>query len=263
MKRNIFVILGTLILAMVMSGCGRIETGNVGIRKNFDGTISETIVGTGWYSSVLSGVEEYTTKEIAINLENMTPKASDNLSLKDLDVTVRYRAVDPAAVRSLVVTKFNASIKDDAIWLPGYTIVKSASLSQLGTIVSGMESMTVHAKRDQLEAAARASIQKTLDESDPNKFIITQIIVRDVTTDNTIEESIRTVVAKGKELEAAKLSVAIAEKNAEATAKTAATLTPSFLQHEYNQVLMTFAKTGGNTLVLDGSSSSKILQLGK
>ena len=45
-------------------------------------------------------------------------------------------------------------------------------------------------------------------------------------------------------------------------AKTANTLTPAFLQHEYNQALMLFAQKGG-TVILDGSASSKILNVGK
>jgi len=83
-----------------------------------------------------------------------------------------------------------------------------------------------------------------------------------VKTDASIEQSIRNVVAKEKELETATLNVQVAQKNADAVAKTAVTLTPAYLQHEYNQVLMKFADKGG-TIILDGSSSQKILNLGK
>jgi len=253
-----------VVTTLLATGCGRIETGNVGVRKNFNGTIADKVEGEGFYTSIVGSVAEYTLKEIPIDLENLTPKAADNLSLQDLDVTVRYLITDAASVRHLVATKTNSSVKLDGVYLPGFSIVKSAAQSEIADVVSKVDSMVIHQKRGLLESEAKAAMQRTLDASDPGKFKVTQVIVRQVTTDASVEAAIRNVVAKGKEKEAADLNVAIAEKNAEATAKTASTLTPAFLQHEYNQVLMAFAKNGGSaTLILDGSANGKVLHVGK
>jgi len=264
MKRGFLGLLGAVAVSMMLSGCwGTIETGNVGVRTNLNGTVDQQLVSEGFYWAITSSVKEFTTKEIPVDLENMQPKAKDNLSLKDLDVTVRYQ-VTPASIRGLVTTKTNSSAKQDGVYWPGYFLVASVAKSEIADSVAGMDSLTIHTLRTQLEERSKKAIQKSLDTTDPGVFQINQVIVRQVTTDPTIENAIRNVVAKDKELQAAKLGIEIAEANAAATQKTAQTLTPAFLQHEYNQVLMEFAKKGnGNTLILDGSPGSKLLQVAK
>jgi len=263
-KEKLFSLLAVVATCMLLTGCwGRIETGNVGVRTNFNGKVDQELVREGLYFAFLSSVDEYTTKEIPIDLENMQPKAKDNLSLKDLDVTVRYQ-VAPNAIRGLVTTKTNSSAKKNGVFWPGYSIVSSVAKSEISDVVASMDSLTIHTKRTQLEERSKAAIQKSLDMTDPGVFKINQVIVKQVTTDPTIENAIRNVVAKDKELQAAKLGIEIAEANAAATQKTAQALTPAFLQHEYNQVLMEFAKHGnGNTLILDGSGSAKLLQVAR
>src|SRR3569832_13339 len=254
-----------LVATLTLTGCyGRIETGNVGLRTDFNGTVNSKVEQEGLYTALMSHVDQYTLKEVAVNLENMTPKAHDNLSLKELDVTVYYKVYSPQAVRDLAVKRAGQSVRfeGDSFLTPAYRLVESIAKSEVADAVSHHDSLVIHTRRNELENEVRMSIQKSLDASDPNAFTITRVVVRQVTTDPTVEASIRNVVAKGKELEAANLQVAIAEKNAEAVAKTANTLTPAFLQHEYNLVLLEFAKKGG-TVILDGSSSSKMINVGK
>lgn len=102
MARRVPRIVGTLVLVLialsVISGvAGTIGTGNVGVRTT-PGVISSDEIGPGVYLKwpVISSVEEYSAKEIAIDLDDLTPKAKDNLSLRDFDVTVYYRVKDAA-----------------------------------------------------------------------------------------------------------------------------------------------------------------------
>ena len=79
-----------------------VGTGNVGVRTTL-GVIAPDEVTPGVYMKwpVISTVQEFTGKEIAIDLQDLTPKAKDNLSLQDMDVTVYYKA-KAASIRSAV-----------------------------------------------------------------------------------------------------------------------------------------------------------------
>lgn len=244
-----------------LSGCfGRIETGNVGLRTDFNGTVNTKLEQEGIYTAALGHVDEYSTKEIAVDLENLTPKAKDNLSLEELDVTVYYKAAKDS-IRELAVKRSGASVENGhGVYYPAFFLVKSVALSETADAVSKIDSLVIHTQRDKLAADIQKSIQASLNSSDPGVFTITRVVVRQVKTDRTIEQSIRNVVAKEKEYEAAQLNVKVAHANAEATQQTAMTLTPAFLQHEYNQALMVFANKGG-TVILDGSSSSKMINI--
>src|SRR5262245_7706880 len=75
--------------ALLLGVAGTIATGNVGVRTTL-GIISQQEVTPGVYLKwpVISSVEEFTAKEVAIDLTDLTPKAKDNLSLRDMDVSI-------------------------------------------------------------------------------------------------------------------------------------------------------------------------------
>lgn len=257
MKKLLFAF--ALVVSTLLTGCGfgTIATGEIGLRTSFDGTLLEAIVPEGLYTTFVSHVDKYTIKEIPIDLENLTPKAKDNLSLRELDVTVFYR-VRKEFIRNLAIkrTGMSAPLANTGVYAPQFVLVQSVARSEIADAVSKHDSLVIHQQRDVLEREVRASMQKNLEASDPGAFEVTRVVVRQVLTDASIEQAIRNVVAKGKELEAAQLQVEVSRQNALATQQTANTLTPAFLQHEYNQVLMKFAEKGG-TVILDGSASSK------
>lgn len=261
--KKFIAILVALIALTQLSGCGRIETGNQGIRTNFNGKIDDKIEAPGFYTAVVGHVDEYTLKLVGIDLDGLKPKAKDNLSLQDLDVSVYYH-VNDGYLRPLVVKYTGQSVKPEHVdfWYPAYYLVKSVAESESATAVSHLDSLVIHTQRNLLAEEIKVAIQKSLDISDPKTFTIDRVVIRRVLTDASIENAIRNVVNKEKEREAAQLSVSIAQLNAEATAKTASTLTPEFLQHEYNLVLMKFAEHGG-TVVLDTTPSTKMLHIGK
>jgi hypothetical protein len=255
MKKQLLLSL-CLAASALLTGCGKVHTGEVGVRTDFNGVVNERIEGEGFYTAITSHMDRYSTQEVAINLDNLRPKAKDNLSLQELDMTVYYR-VNPASIRPLSVKRVGQSyVLGTGAFAPQAAFVESVARSEVADVVSRHDSLTIHKDRAGLEADSLKQIQASLDKSDPGAFVITRVVARQVLTDPTVEASIRNVVAKQKEKEAADLQVGIAESIASATAKTAQTLTPQFLQHEYNQVLMEFAKKGG-TVILDGSGSNK------
>lgn len=264
MKKSIFSSLFTVLalaMTMFLTGCGNIESGNVGLRTEWNGKINPQLDEEGFYTSWTSHVDKYSLREIGIDLENLTPKAKDNLSLKELDVTVFYK-ISKNSLRELALKRSGQSVViEKGLKYAAYNFVANVARSEIADVVSKHDSLTIHTERDKIAEEVRKGMQDSLDASDPNAFTITRVIVRQITTDPTIEQNIRTVVAKEKELEAAKLQVAIAKANAEATQQTAQTLTPAFLQHEYNQALLKFAENKDATIVLDGSNGGKIINL--
>lgn len=94
-----------IVAASLVTGCTRIETGEVGLRidmsKQTQGT--ELMPGT-WNQLLIGEVLTFPTKDISINLENKTPLTADNSTLADLDLTVVY-AINPTSVSDLYTTK--------------------------------------------------------------------------------------------------------------------------------------------------------------
>jgi len=113
-------------------------------------------VGPGLYVKwpLISSVQEFTAKEIAIDLQDLTPKAKDNLSLQDMDVTVYYRA-NPAAIAELQAKYSGQSMLDEGnrVWMPAYGLVFRVARNVAYEEVARVDSLVMHVRRDELAGA--------------------------------------------------------------------------------------------------------------
>lgn len=263
-----FLALGLLALVLFSGTFGAIGTGNVGVRTTF-GIISNDEVTPGVYMKwpFVSTVEEFTAKEVAIDLNDLTPKARDNLSLRDLDLTVFYHAA-PEAVADLQARYAGQSARtEERYWLPAYLLVQRVARNIAYEEVARVDSLVMHAKRDELAAAIKANIQRELDANDKGVFTVSRVVIRAVTTDPSIEKAIQEAVANQKRLEAMLVQTEIAKKEAEievtrargiaeAQRIIANTLTREYLQHEANQALRLFAEKGqSHTVVVPANTA--------
>jgi regulator of protease activity HflC (stomatin/prohibitin superfamily) len=254
-----------LALALLLLGgvFGTIDTGNVGVRSTL-GIMSTNEVTPGVYLKwpLISRVEEFTSKEIAIDLADLTPKARDNLSLRDMDITVYYRA-EAGAIAELFAKYAGQSVRpnDGQYLLPAYNLVYRVARNTAYEEVAKVDSLVMHTRRDALSAAMHDNMQTELDRSDPGVFKVTRVVIRAVATDPSIEESIRNAVANQKKLEAMEVQTQIAEKEAQIKVTEArgisesnriisGSLTREYLQHEANQALLKFAESGNTSTVI-------------
>ncbi len=256
-------LLGVLVLTALIFAVVVIESGNVGVKKTLGKVHPEEITpGLSLRFPVISTITEFVGKEIAIDLTDLTPKAADNLSLRDMDVSVFYRAANDQ-ISDLYVKYANAHQYDQESdsYFPAYRLVFREARRAAYETVAQIDSLTMHKKREQIADSIKARLQETLDANDPGVFDVTRIVIRSVLTDPSIEASIREAVANQKRLEAKQVMVEIERKNAEIEAIRAAgiadaneiinrTLTNEYLQHELNLTLQKFAETGANTIVV-------------
>ncbi len=240
-----------------------IESGNVGVRKTLGKVNPEEVSpGLNFRVPAVTRITEFVGKEIAIDLTDLTPKAADNLSLRDMDVTVFYKAAS-GQIADLYVKYANAHHYDreSDSYFPAYRLVYREARRAAYETVAEIDSLTMHKKREQIADSIEARLQETLDSNDPGVFEVTRVVIRSVLTDPSIEESIREAVANQKRLEAKQVMVEIERKNAEIEAIRAQgianandiinkTLTTEYLQHELNLTLQKFAETGANTIVV-------------
>ncbi len=254
--KKILAALALVAACLSLSGCfGIIDQGNVGVRTTF-GKIDQEPV-TGMYTSFISNVAEYTVKETNVSITGMTPRAADNLTLKELDVVVYYTTnANKLPSFQAAFAGQSAKVGSDDFYRPGYVMIDTLARSTTMDTVSRMDSLTIHANRPALEQQIVAELQKSLDKAAPGNFTITRAVVTNVQTDPTIEQSIRDNVTAGKRLDTARKQVQIKEQEGLANQKVAATLTPEFLQHEYNQAIASCATSGKCTLIVDGSQNN-------
>ena len=264
--KTLFVL---FVIFAVLGVSGTISTGNVGVRTTL-GVISPDPVSPGVYIKwpFVSSVDEFSAKEISIDLNDLKPKAKDNLSLREMDVTLYYRA-EGGKIAGLQTKYANQSIRapEGHYHLPAHDLVMRVARNHIYEEVAKVDSLIMHTRREELANQILRNMQSELDRTDPGVFRITRVVVRSVITDPSIEESIRAAVANQKKLEAMAVQTEIAKKEAEIRVTEArgiaesnriisGSLTREYLQHEANQALLTFATKGNtNTVVVPANMS--------
>lgn len=252
----------TAAMALSVVACGFIDTGEVGVRTTM-GKVDPTEEGVGFYTSWLSSLDVYSVKEITVDLDNLTPKGADNLLLSDMDVTIRYEfAADKVADFQSKRQGQSARAGIGSPWLPGYVLVDNKAHAAITDETAKLESLTMHTKQQVLADAIKQNLQKRLNDENPDTFKITDVTIRNIKTDPAIEESIRDAIKAQKNLETATKNVEVVEKTAQANNKLTQSLTPAYLQHEYNQALLECAKNKDCTMIV-GTNDKTLINVGK
>jgi regulator of protease activity HflC (stomatin/prohibitin superfamily) len=275
------VLVGLVLLALVLlavTSCGTVESGNVGIRTTL-GKVNPEEIEPGLYFGVpgVSRVQEFSAKEIGLDLNDLTPKARDNLSLRDLDVTVYYR-VAGGSIADLYIKYAGQHTRDEGsrVNLPAYAMLQRLARNAIYEQASRIDSLVMHTRRDELAAAVSKALQIELDANDKGVFTVTRVVIRALTTDPAIEKAIQESVAAQKQLETTKQRIAIAEAEAQVEVKRAEgiaksnqiinqSLTREYLQHESNLALLKFAEKGGTTTVVlpANMQTAPLINIGK
>jgi regulator of protease activity HflC (stomatin/prohibitin superfamily) len=275
------ILLGLVLLAgalAMLTSCGTVESGNVGVRTTL-GKVNPEEVEPGVYFGLpgISRVQEFSAKEIGLDLNDLTPKARDNLTLRDLDVTVYYR-VAGGAIADPYVKYAGQHTRDEGsrVNLPAYALLQRLARNAIYEQASRIDSLVMHTRRDELAAAVSKALQAELDANDKGVFAVTRVVIRSLTTDPAIEKAIQESVAAQKQLETTKQRVAIAEAEAQVEVKKAEgiakanliinqSLTREYLQHESNLALHKFAEKGGTTTVVIPANmqTAPLISIGK
>jgi regulator of protease activity HflC (stomatin/prohibitin superfamily) len=263
-----------LTLAAALTACTQIDTGNVGVERTL-GKVSPDALPPGIYFTLFKNVDEFSAKEVSFQLNDMTPKSRDNLTMKDVDIDIYFK-VNPSAVPGLY-TKYQGDVvrhkdvvdngtKDLVI---AYSRVSREARESVYKSIAQLDATTMHTKRSELSELVRAGLQKELDANDKGAFVVTAVNVRNILTDPAIEAAIRqraetdqAIEKKRKEVELAKAEaerlIVEAEGQAKANQILSASLTPAIkeikLAELQRDTALAIASKQGNTVLLGGGA---------
>lgn len=205
--------LSILAAALLATGCTRIETGEVGVRVGFDKQVQSGELMPGSFNQVLIGdVLTFPIKDVNVVLENMTPVAKDNSTMKDLDAIVVYN-INPQSVAELYSTKnksFHAEAKGDTYVMYNY-IVQNAR-NAIYKAARKYEALDMADNRTDMENFVKEEIVRNLaEEKLDGAIMISQVMIRNVLPSDTVVESANALVRSKNELKQKEVEVKTAE----------------------------------------------------
>lgn len=212
---NKFVKFATLAGVIAMTtACTRIETGEVGVRVGFDKQVQSGELMPGSFNQVIIGdVLTFPVKDVNVVLENMSPVAKDNSTMKDLDAVVVYN-INPSQVSELYATKnksFHAEAKGDVFLMYNYIVQNTRNA--IYKAARKYEALDMADNREQMEVFIKEEITRNLaEEKLDGSITISQVMIRNVLPADTVVASANELVRaknekarKEVEVETAKL----------------------------------------------------------
>ena len=205
--------LSILAAAILATGCTRIETGEVGVRVGFDKQVQQGELLPGSFNQTLIGeVLTFPIKDVNVTLENMTPVAKDNSTMKDFDAVVVYN-INPQQVSELYATKnraFHAEFKGDTYVMYNY-IVQNAR-NAIYKAARKYEALDMADNRGEMEKFIQEEIVRNLaEEKLDGTIMISQVLIRNVVPADAVVESANALVRSKNELKQKEVEVKTAE----------------------------------------------------
>jgi regulator of protease activity HflC (stomatin/prohibitin superfamily) len=211
---NRIVKLGFVIAAVALtSACTRIETGEVGVRVGFDKQVKPGELEPGSFNQVLIGdVLTFPYKDVNVVLDNMTPVAKDNSTMKEVDAVIVYN-LNKNQAAELYSTKnksFHADAKGDTYLMYNY-IVQNAR-NALYKAARKYEALDMADNRDAMETFIKEEITRNLaEEKLDGSITITQVMIRNVVPADSVVASANDLVKSKNELKQKEIEVKTAE----------------------------------------------------
>ena len=211
-----FALTGLVVASILATGCTRIETGEVGVRVGFDKQVQQGELLPGSFNQVLVGdVLTFPIKDVNVKLDDMTPVAKDNSTMKDLDAVVIYN-INQSQVAELYSQKsqaFHARHNGDIYLM--YNYIVQTTRNAIYKEARKYEALDMADNRQAMEQAIKEQIQKSLaDEKLDGSLVVGQVLIRNILPADSVVASANELVRAKNELKQKEVEVKTAEAEA-------------------------------------------------
>lgn len=212
-----FALTGLVVASILATGCTRIETGEVGVRVGFDKQVQQGELLPGSFNQVLVGdVLTFPIKDVNVKLDDMTPVAKDNSTMKDLDAVVIYN-INQSQVAELYSQKsqaFHARHNGDIYLM--YNYIVQTTRNAIYKEARKYEALDMADNRQAMEQAIKEQIQKSLaDEKLDGSLVVGQVLIRNILPADSVVASANELVRAKNELKQKEVEVKTAKMEAE------------------------------------------------
>jgi hypothetical protein len=170
-------------LMATTAACTRIETGEVGVRRDAYKQIETTELQPGSLNQTIFGdVLTFPTKDVQVDVTDLTPLAADNSTVADFDMSVIY-SINPTSAAEIYVEKnrgFHAETEEGDTLLM-YNYIRQLGRNAAYKVARRYESLKMADNRAEIEQLVRQEIVAQLaSEKLDGAISISQVLVRQV-----------------------------------------------------------------------------------
>lgn len=205
------------IMVVALTGCSFVDTGEVGLKRNFDKTIDTTEVLAGDFRQTVTGeLLHFPIKDVSVEVNDLSPLAKDNSTMSDFDITVVYN-LSPSSVSDFFVNKSQAfhKLDDDGRTVLMFEYVKTTARNAVYKTARNYGALEMNDSRAEIEQLIKNEIVETFAKEKLSGINVSQVQVRAMTPSAAVKASADALVRATNEKATKDQEVQIAEKEAQ------------------------------------------------
>ena len=208
--------LSLIAAAVLATGCTRIETGEVGVRVGFDKQVKPGELLPGSFNQTLIGdIITFPVKDVAAEVNDMTPIAKDNSTMADFDMTIIYN-INPSQVAELYSQKsksFHVDYKGDTYLMLNY--ITQTARNAVYKVARDYDALDMNDNRQTMEQKVREQVAAALrEEKLEGTITINQVQIRKIQPAQSVIDSANALVRAKNEQKQKEVEVKTAEAEA-------------------------------------------------
>jgi hypothetical protein len=149
---GVLAVFGLILLITLPRSCTRVETGEVGLRKTFTGTVEMEPLSPGFHQSMVGQVLIFSAREVSVPVKDLHPVTADKLPMEDVDVDVQFTyKVNPGSI-PLLYTKYASSyhnLRDGEIFVM-QNFIEQFVRSAVADAIAKFPALAVNDKRSEI-----------------------------------------------------------------------------------------------------------------
>ena len=201
----------------MLTGCTKIESGHVGIRTSFNGTVESQELQVGFHQTLIGSVKNYVANDITTSLSDLTPQTKDRSTLSDLDMSYTYN-VTPNMIGDLVV-KFKGRDfydRETGDYYPLALYIENVMRTATTDTFSQYDALSANDNREEIRDRIKQRAEEMFKEDGLADAVkIHQVFIKNLQLSKAIMESANAVIISQNVLKAKEYEVQTAKKEAE------------------------------------------------
>lgn len=261
------------IATVAMTGCvfETVPTGYVGVASTL-GKIKADELAPGVHQSVTQSIVPVSVRETTLSMDGLRPKTKNNVTMKTVDLDVRYMIQPNKVADTLSVLAGDLSTNSNGDTVVGERFVKRFALESVYKAAAKYPADEIHTKREEIASDVAIELQASLNKAMPDTFLISGATVRQMITDPKLEAAITRAAQvkfeidranEAKQLAEANAAVKLTEAQAAADANRiiANSLTPMLIKKMEIEAEAKFAGQGTHTVLLGNGGASPLINV--
>lgn len=266
--KKLFAVVAIAFATLFASGCTIIDTGEVGLRKNFDKTIETTELREGSLNQTIIGdVLTFPVRDVNVSIDNLPAVLSkDNSTMKEVDFTIIYN-INPSCVSDLYVKKSRSfhTVHDGDIYLM-HSYISQVAGNSISQSIRQFDAMLANDNKPVIEAdVVSRMVNRLKTDGLDGCILITSARAGALTPSDALKNAADALVRAKTEEKTKEVEVSIAKKEAERMAALAQNSGQSiaYMQAQANMKIAEAIAAGKVNTIIVPSDFKGMVNVGK